>query len=251
MIRPASFLLLLLLPLSGLALAETREWKSADGSSSFRGDYLSHGADKVSIRHADGRVFEIELEKLHADDRAWLARRDLPDSPPDAEIPAHAVFDTLCFGDTRREVEDKLKQSKFVEAAMDETFFGRFGLNGTFRTQKQIGGLHCELYFDWTASGGLKEISLRTQSLGPDAYTERMRNNWSELSELLTQLHGKPLQTGPYPKITDLQNDLFLASHLWRLENGGTAMLGTSMTGDQYQVVVRFTTETIEPVRVP
>ena len=68
---------------------------------------------------------------------------------------------------------------------------------------------------------------------------------------MLCQLYGKPIQEGPYPKRSDLQNDLFLGSHLWRLDGGGSAMLGTSMQAGKFQTVVRFTTETITPVRVP
>ncbi len=241
--------LLLLVPALTLQ-AETRTWQNAEGSASFRGEYVSHDHHRVSIRRDDGQLFNLELEKLHPDDRNWLAERDLPETP-EPEQNANAVFDTLCFGDTRKEVEAKLKASKFVESTVDETFFGRLGLNGTFRTRERIGGLQCELYFDWSPGQTLDEVSLQTQSLGGESYSSSLMDNWSELSKVLTQLHGKPLQAGQYPKKSDLQNDLFLASHLWRLEGGGSALLGTSMQGDKYQVVVRFTTESIEPQRTP
>ena len=234
----------------GLASAEPREWRNADASASFRGEYVSHDGHRVTIRRDDGRVFTLELAKLHADDRNWLARQDLPDSP-DPDHDPEAVFDTLTFGDSRKEVEAKLKASSIVESTIDETFFGRLGLNGTFRTRQQIGGLHCELYFDWSTAGTLDEISRQTQPLGGDAYDARLKENWTELTKVLSQLHGKPLQTGKYPNRTDLQNDVFLASHLWRLKGGGSALLGTSMQAGQYKIIVRFTTETIEPVRVP
>ena len=64
-------------------------------------------------------------------------------------------------------------------------------------------------------------------------------------------LHGKPLQHADFPPLDDLQDDLFLASHLWRLEGGGSALLGTSMQGGKCLVVVRFTQERINPVTVP
>jgi hypothetical protein len=250
MIRLAPLFLLLIAatPLH----AQGRLWRNADNSSTFRGEYLSQDQDKVSIRRADGRVFTLEIDRLHPDDRRWISERQAMEKPgEDAAPDPGAVFDTLHFGDTRQQVEDKLKKSAFVETTIDETFFGRLGLNGTFRTRRQIGGLHCELYFGWTPDGSLNEITLQTQPLGPDSYDSSLKDNWSELIKVLSQLHGKPVQSGDYPGRDKMQNDLFLASHLWRLENGGSALLGTSMQAERYLVVVRFTTEKIEPVRKP
>lgn len=232
--------------------AEPRTWKSADASTSFVGEYISHDGQRVTIRRSDDRVFTLELEKIHQSDRDWLALKALPtksDVEPDAN--PNAVFDTLCFGDSREQVKAKLLASKLVSSTIDDTFFGRFGLNGTFRTNKQIGGLTCELFFDWSKGGNLKEVSLQTQPLGSAAFPERIRTNWAELAKLLSILHGNPLQAADFPASSDLQNDLFLGSHLWRLEGGGTAMLGIAMEADQYMVVVRFTTESIKPVPKP
>lgn len=250
MIHRFSLLLMLVatLPLH----AESRLWRNADGSASFRGEYLSQDQGKVSIRRSDDRVFTVEILELHTEDQRWLADRNPGEAPggrPAAD-PA-AVFDTLRFGDTRKVVEEKLRKSEFVETTVDATFFGRLGLNGSFRTRRQIGGLHCELFFDWTPEGALDEITLQTQPLGPESYDSSLKDNWSELIKVLSQLHGKPLQTGKYPGQDKLRNDLFLASHLWRLETGGSALLGTSMQADRYLVVVRFTTEKLEPVRTP
>lgn len=242
--------LLLLIVGATLVRAEPRVWRNTDASASFRGEYVSHDTREVTIRREDGQVFSLPLERLHENDRNWLASRDLPDAADPEGDPA-AVFDTLCFGDTRKEVEAKLKASQLVESTVDETFFGRLGLNGTFRTRRQIGGLHCELYFDWSASGALDEISLQTQPLGAGSYDSNLKDNWSELIKVLSQLHGKPLQSGKYPPRSELRDDVFLASHLWRMECGGSILLGTSMQAGQYKVAVRFTTEKLEPIRVP
>jgi hypothetical protein len=244
--------LTLLLSSSALLFAESRTWKSSDGANSFAGEYVTHDAKRVTIRRADGRVFTLELAKLHADDKAWLEKKPVPGRAAAEPLPdPNAVFDTLCFGDSRADVTKKLKESKAVEAAVNETFLGRVGLNGSYRTRQQIGGLHCELYFDWSPGGNLTEVSLQTQGVARTAYASRLKSNWEELAEILTMLHGKPLQTADFPAIDDLQNDVFLASHLWRLEGGGSALLGTAMQGGQYQVVVRFTQEGIQPVVTP
>jgi hypothetical protein len=245
-------LLALILLISGPILAESRTWKSANGESTFTGEFISHDTKRATIRRDDGRVFTFDIAKLSEADRNWLATKDsivAADAEPAPD--PNAVFDTLCFGDSRKEVEAKLKASKNVETSVDETFFGRFGLNGTFRTKQKIGGLYCELFFDWSKGGNMKEVSLQTQPKDAGTYDDLLRNNWNQLSELLTMLHGKPLQNAGYPDMEDLQNDVFLGSHIWRLEGGGTAMLGTSMQANKYMVVVRFTTEKIDPVIVP
>ena len=245
----ASFMISLFL--AGPLSAEVRTWRNKEGTGSFTGSYVGHDDRHVTIRRKDGQVFTINMDKLHPSDQAWMSTKKPAAKKDDTPINPNAVFDSLCFGDNRREVEAKLKESKIVESSLDETFFGRFGLKGTFRTKQQIGGLHCELYFDWTPGGGLDEISLQTQALGSESYPTRLQKNWSELASLLSTLHGKPLQAGDYPSLGDLQNDLFLASHIWRLDGGGSALLGTSMQAGKCLIVVRFTTADIEPVRVP
>jgi hypothetical protein len=247
-----SLILTFLISSTALIHAESRTWKSSDGAQSFTGDYVTHDAKRVTIRRADGRVFTLELTKLHEADKTWLATKQVPGRKNAEPLPdPNAVFDTLCFGDPRADVMKKLKESKIVEAGLDETFLGRVGLNGTYRTRKQIGGLHCDLYFDWSAGGNLTEVSLQTQGVDRSSYAGRLKENWAELAELLTMLHGKPLQHADFPPLDDLQDDLFLASHLWRLEGGGSALLGTSMQGGKCLVVVRFTQERINPVTVP
>lgn len=231
--------------------AEPRVWKSADGAQSFSGEYVSHDADKVTIRRTDGKTFTLELSRLNEADKNWLAMKDAPSAPKDAPLPnPKAVFDNLCFDDSMETVKTKLKESRLVVAGVDETYLGRVGLNGTYRTRQQIGGLNCDLYFDWSPGNTLIEVSLRTQGVKPADY-DSLKGAWSELAELLTNLHGKPVQAAGFPGSSSLQNNLFLASHLWRLKAGGSATLGTSMQEGYCMVVVRFTKERINPVGAP
>lgn len=240
--------------LLGSLQAETRTWKSADGAATFEGELVSHESNNVTVRRGDGKIFTFDIAKLSEDDRKWLENsgKEAATAPADAAAaPADAVFDTLCFGDNRKTVEAKLKASTMVESTVDDTFLGRFGLNGSFRTKQKIGGLYCELFFDWTSGGGLKEISLQTQPQESTTYDNELRTNWDEFSKLMTTLHGKPLQRAGYPDCDHLENEAFLGSHLWRLKGGGSAMLGTAMQANKYMVVVRFTTENVKPNRVP
>lgn len=243
----ASFLLIV----SALSLhAAPRAWKSADGQRSTEGELVSRDATSITIlRTKDWKQLTIQLEQLDPNDRAWinanhpLAGAKAPDNP--------AVFDTLAFGDSREAAFAKLKASKFVEMTTDETFVGRSGLNGIFRTRQKIGTLNAMLYFDWTESGKLKEITLQTEPLSADSYKSELEPSWKEFVALLGTLHGKPVQKGPFPQMATLADGAFSPSHLWKLGGSGSALLGTARDGANYQVVVRFTEKKIQPVEVP
>lgn len=245
--RPVLLTLLIACTASPLA-AESRKWRSADGNGAFSGEYVSHDDKQVTIRRDDGKLFEVEFAKLHADDTAWVKSRGAKDeSLPDPK----AVFDTLCFGDGIETVKRKLKASKAVETSLDDTYLGRTGINGIYRTRQKIGGLHCELFFDWSPSDTLTEVVLQTQGQAADAYPGNLKETWTQLAELLGALHGKPVTAGAYPGIKQVKDDMFLPSHLWKLASGGSALLGVSMQGGRYLVVVRFTKEKVEPARFP
>jgi hypothetical protein len=247
--------------LVGTVAAESRKWRSKDGSKFIIADYVSHNQFTVTVKRVDGKVVTLDRGDLHTEDVDFVAK--LPASAATSPGPnkpsksSHtgpamddsAVFDTLKLGDTRAEVMAKIKASKSLELTVDEIYLGRFGLNGSYRTKQTIGGLKCLLYFDWDSSGNLKELSLQTQPQPSSAYQGLLKDTWTELSKLMTTLHGKPLQNADYPAAGVLQNDSSLSSHLWRMANGGSALLGTSKSVEGYMVSVRFTTESIEPIR--
>ncbi len=247
--RPLSLLLSLLV---ATPLLSGRTWKNATGDQSFEATYLSNDGKLVTLRRS-GRILTFAIAKLHPDDQEWL-RSNHPVTPgeqtPDKDKPASpapkgAAFDTLEFGDTRKEVIEKLGQSQLVESSVPEVMLARVGLNGSFRTKKTIGGLHCHLYFDWNDSGKLKEVTLRTKPQSQTAYSGLLQSNWGELIKLLTILHGDPEQAAPYPDSADLQDGLILGSHLWYTENGHSVLLGTGQEGRDYSIVVRITSDRI------
>ena len=162
-----------------------------------------------------------------------------------------AVKDQLVFGDTRDQVLAKLKASPVVEMNVGDTFLGRTGLNGIFRTRKRVGGLNASLFFDWTIAGELRELTLQTDALPASAYPSRIASSWKEFIVLLRTLYGKPTQQGSLPTMGSLSDGSFSPSHLWSLESGGSALLGTARAGSNYQLVVRFTQKTIKPVALP
>lgn len=245
--RPYSITFLLLLT-ALVSTAESRPWKSADGVRTVQGEFVKRDATSVTIKTADGKEVTIQFPKLHADEIKWLEANHSQAAPaPDPS----AVFDNLTFSDTRETVLTKLKASKIVEMTSDETFIGRSGLNGVFRTRQKIGGLSGFLYFDWNEVGKLKEITLQTESIAGDSYKTQLEPSWKEFVELLTNLYGKPVQKGPMPSKESLADGSFSPSHLWKLEAGGSALLGTAREGPRYQLVVRFSQKSIRPVEIP
>lgn len=244
-------LIVLLLAAAAQLHAAPHPWKNPAGDRTVQGEFISRDDHKVTIRRSDGLVFTLDLAKVHPDDLKWLdANHPRPSAKPAEPVADNtAVFDTLNFGDTRQQVLTKLKASKIVELSVDETFLGRLGFNGTFQTRKDIGGLRCLLYFDWSDGGLMREVSLQTQALSAAAYPTRLKACLDDFAKLLTTLYGPPLQNAKYPPITDLTDGAFLATHLWRLEGGGSALLGTARENDTYTTVVRFTQKEIQPVR--
>lgn len=242
--HPLSLFFILLMATSSSLTAEIRTWKSSTGEHSFKADFVRRDETSVTLRGETGKELTIELAKLHPDDSRWL---DLHEPLIDSS----AVFDSLTFNDTRETATAKLKKSKIVEMTTDETFFGRSGMNGAFRTCHKIGELSAMLYFDWMENGKLKELTLQTEDMPESAYSTTMQASWKEFIELLGSLYGEPVQENDYPPFKSLVDGSFLPSHLWKLEGGGGVLLGTAKDGSKYQVVVRFTKRATQPVAIP
>lgn len=228
--------------------AAPRAWKSADGQRAIQGEFLKRDASSVTIRRSDRKEVTITFDKLHQEDHAWLDEHH--PLPKPAAPPASPVFDELRFGDKRAEVTEKLKASKMVELTIQETFLGRTGLNGVFRTRNKIGGLEVSLFFDWTDEGGLREITLQTPAAPAGKFNQQFQPCWEECIKLLTSLHGQPVIATTGLDLTAIPNGGMLSTHMWKLQETGTALLGASREGDDYHVAIRFTEKKIEPVRI-
>ena len=174
-----------------------------------------------------------------------------PPTEGTTSAPVSGVYDTLNFGDDRATVLAKLKASKVVEMTTDETFIGRSGLNGVFRCRSKIGALNASLYFDWTEAGKLKEINLQTDLVGEGDYQSLITPGWKDMIALLGELNGTPVVKGPIPAKSTLSDGSFSPSHLWKLESGGSVLLGVARDGARFQVVVRFTKKAVQPVGLP
>ncbi len=224
--------------------AAPRAWHNAAGDKSISGEFLSRDASAVTIKRGAFETITIPLDKLHPNDRTWLnTEHPLPPPPPPP------VFDTLCFGDSRARVIAKLDSSKLVETDVPETLFGRVGLNGIYRTRPEVSGLQGSLFFDWD-NDTLSEISLHGDALPASARDAKLVPQWARLVELLTETFGQPAQANPTLDLTTIGNDQISGTHLWKTEHHGNILLGAIKQDDNYQIVVRFTTDDIQPVRL-
>jgi hypothetical protein len=248
---PIRKIALFLLAGSLSASAEPRTWKSADGSKTFQGEFINREGVKITVQPVGGKEVTFDIGKLHPDDQKWVNLYHPMDGSKKSELQeSNGVFDELEFGDTRQQVYEKLKVSKLVEPVGKETIFGNTAMDGGFRTKQAIGELHASLFFTWGDDGNLVEISLQTDPLGGISYDDSLKMCWENLIEILSTFHGEPVQSAPYPPRNQIQESQILCSHVWRLEKGGTAMLGTSQaTGGKYMVVVRFSKKTVEEVQ--
>ena len=237
--------------LGGLVLGatENRRWRNQDGSKSFLADYLSNDGERVTLRRK-GRILTFDMTKLHAKDQAWLKKNHPPTGKrKDAPVPKGAAFDQLEFGDSKDDVLKKLRESEFVTGNVLDTLIARVGLDGVFKTKEAVGGLKCSLYFEWTTGDRLREVSLRTSGLEARTYNAALKDNWKEWINLLSMLYGEPKADSGYAEKEDLDDGLMLGSHLWHTEDGHSVILGTGQDGSRYSVVVRITSEFIQPNR--
>lgn len=233
--------------------AAPRTWRSADGSKSFDGEFVKREGSAVTVAQSTGKEITFDMTKLHADDQKWVNLYHPVDASKKSGPESTGVFDDLNFGDTRQQVEEKLKKSRIVEpltGGVKSTIFGGTAMDGEYQTKEKIGDLHASLHFTWGENDGLlSEISLQTEPLSGISYDDTLKGCWSDLIELLSALHGEPVQKAPFPGRNQVPAETIIGSHIWKLDKGGTAMLGTARAGEKYIVVVRFSKKTVDEIQ--
>lgn len=238
---------LILITTSLTGVAEFRTWSNPDKTKSFEAEYVSSKENRVTVRLKSFKSITLDINKLHIDDQLWIKQRAAKSSNAATnnksvkQIDENAIYDTLVWGDNRDTVTKKLFASKLVSTKIAATHIGRTGLNNIFTTHDKIAGLTCSLTFNWSPDGELIEVTLQSEDRGSSAYSSDIKSCWNEFEQLLTYVYGKPKQATDMPTTNELKDDQMLASHVWRLEQGGSILLGTSKMNGSYQAVVRFT----------
>ena len=224
------------------AAAAPRTWKSADGQRSVKGEFVKRDADAVTIRRsADFKNVAIPLDQLFAEDLAWLnAYHPAPGTKPVAPLPSIVFEPLIAFGDSRVQVQEKLKVNKHVEATIAETLMGRTGLNGAYRANEKIGGLDAGLYFDWDENGTLKELTFQTFPQPASDLEESLLPCWKTFITLLTNQFGEPIKAQDKLDLSAAKENEIATTHMWKLKESGTALLGISLDSGRYLIAARF-----------
>ncbi|MBK1884025.1 hypothetical protein JIN85_16515 [Luteolibacter pohnpeiensis] len=229
---------------SVLLHAEVREWKSADGSRSFKGEYVSRDGDEITIKRTTGGEITFAIEKLHSDDQKWI-EANFPIAPKVPE--SSSVFGNLNFGDTHDAVYEKLKDGTLVETLPEVSVFGSMGLTDNLKTKVQLGGLDCFITFGWADDDTLNEINLKTSAISAQLYQTKLKEVWEECTQLISALHGNPVQAADLPDSAAIPAEMAVGTHLWKLENGGSAMVGITRKNSGFAILIRFTQESMIP----
>ncbi|MEY3395186.1 MAG: hypothetical protein RL346_1422 [Verrucomicrobiota bacterium] len=225
-----------------------RTWSNADKTKTFEGQFVRIDEGQVTIRLKNHKNLTFTIDKLHPDDQAWIhSHQPGQAGNPNGSVARienlnpDAVFDTLTFGDHRDSVTQKLQASSMVRTKFADTLLGRTGLNGIFHTTEKIGGFTHSLSFDWDENGKLIEITLQSETRPSSEYETTLKSCWQEISAILVTIYGKPKTIGSMARISELGDDQMLPSHVWRLPQGGSCLLGSSKMEGGYQIVIRFT----------
>lgn len=231
-----------------LGAAEFRTWFNPDKTKSFQAEFVSKNENRVTVRLKNFKTITLEISQLHIDDQLWIKQNASSQNSGAngrnfKQVDPNAVFDNLVFGDNRDAVTKKLFASTLVTSTVELTHIGRTGLNNVFHTRDKIAGLTCSLTFNWSESGELIEVTLQSEDRGAQAYNTDLQTCWKEFEHLLTDIYGKPRRASAMPRTNELSDETMLASHVWKLDQGGSILLGTSKMNGSYQTVVRFTKE--------
>lgn len=145
----------------------------------------------------------------------------------------------ISYGESRDAVTSKLLKCKTVKTTVAPTMMARLGLNGSFVTTKELNGLKYTLYFDWTESSGLKEITYRSEAMAGHSYDTQLKQKWEYAINLLSAIHGRAKNAGDYPKKSELSSGGIQFSHEWQTSTG-FLYLGTGQLESSYSLNITF-----------
>lgn len=228
--------------------AAPRLWKNTNATRSFQGELVKREADKVTIMMMPSRkTVVVKPDQLHADDLQWL-RENHPfeHEKPAVTAPkpaAGAFYDTLAFGDDQATVIRKLKASPRFHTELDDTYFARTGLNGTFRTTKgnEFFGMPAALYYEWDNQGGLMNLSLYGHETPAAMAGEAMVPLWQEMVDQINKQFGQARSSSPKPAYAGLGESQITFTHAWPMTSGGSLLLGVGKQEGKYVIIARFT----------
>ncbi|MGJ8677334.1 MAG: hypothetical protein ACSHX0_07435 [Akkermansiaceae bacterium] len=150
------------------------------------------------------------------------------------------VYGDLEFGDSRKVVHEKLRVSPLIIVEETENIFGNVNLNGIYRCKAQMAGLTYHLHFDWTNSGHLRLITLKSEDVDLSKYDTEIFHAWTTLGNMLTHAYDKPTISNDFPSSSELQDDKVLISHTWNYQKSVDVMLGLGLKDETYHLAIKY-----------
>lgn len=240
----------LLVALTCVSQAAPRLWKNTNATRSFQGELVKREADKITIKMIpSGNLAVLKPEQLHHSDIEWLKQNHpFEDEKPQGSAPtaaAGAFYDSLAFGDDKATIIKKLKESPRFHSELDETFFARTGINGTFHTTKgnEFFGMHSSLYYDWDEAGGLKFLSLYGHCTAAADTEANLIPIYLEMVKNISKFFGEAKRAAPKPQYAGLGEGEITFNDAWSLKTGGSLLLGIGKQDGNHVIIARFTRE--------
>ncbi len=143
-------------------------------------------------------------------------------------------------GDTRNEVEKKLKASPLVDAKRESTLFETSGLNGSYKTTNTLDDLQYTVHYNWIEGKTLQSLSLHSAHMPATQYPTKLKTSWKYLVNYLSSRHGKASSASTYPQKDHLAMDSILFTHKWKTDTGNLYM-GPGLAKNGYKLVMTFT----------
>lgn len=143
------------------------------------------------------------------------------------------------YGETRDTVFKKLSNSPLLTSDLDASFISRTGLDGVYTTTRDLAGLKFSLYFGWSKSGNLSEITYRSKPIRASEYDQQVKTSWQYTVNLLSEIYGRASNAGEYPKENLISKGQIQYSHEWKT-NKGFIYLGVGKEVTDYSINITF-----------
>ncbi len=233
--------------------AAPRPWKNKEGTRAVRGDFVTRDDKTVTIRRStDFKQIQLPLDKIHAEDLAWLnANHPLGGAAPavqlapDSKTDLKSIANLISYGDHFNDVMRKLKTCPLVKGTLNETYLARTGLDGIFHTVSSIAGGQYDLYFVWDENQKLKEFTFRSEAMKAEQLNDVILPRWKRAIDAVTLLYGPPAGANEKFDLNAIRNEKALYTHLWKNPVQGSVLVGAGRLEKEIFVQIHYTQQNI------
>ncbi|MEM9479396.1 MAG: hypothetical protein AAGA58_07065 [Verrucomicrobiota bacterium] len=194
-----------------------REWKSADGTKTIRGELVKQEGENVVLKREDGKVFDFPRDLLSEEDQNFLKQAA---SGAGGTSPNFlAAINKLEFGQTPEQVTEVLKGAPGVEGGVNKFFEARMGLNGMYFTT--VAGVRYDFFFEFDDKSKLTEISLRSSPYDEGELRGKFQAAWRNMRTEIRKGLGAPAITTELPPLKEIDDNTGRSTDIWDTPSRG------------------------------